>query len=213
MNFSYASPLRADFPSLVSCCLLVEGIDQRVNVSQTVADFSSRASARLTAGSESDLPEIQAWRRAFVQMGLKPTQYRCAAESLLRRLRKEGALPAIFPLIDLCNALSVAFAIPIAVFDRQKIAGDLQVRYAQGNEIYQTFSGSTESPLHGEVIFVDASGQAHARRWTHRQSGYSAISAHTTQALIVVEAMHSTAATDVAALIATLTEQILGCVP
>lgn len=120
-------------------------------------------------------------------MGLKPTQYYCAAESLLRRWRKSGSLPAIFPLIDLCNALSLAFAIPIAVFDRQKIHADLQVRYALGNEIYQAFSGTIESPTPGEVIFADTDGYAHARRWTHRQSGYPAVAEHTAQALIVVE--------------------------
>lgn len=67
---------------------------------------------------ESEFGQIQAWRRAFSQMGLKPTQYRCAAEALLRRLRKEHSLPRLHPLVDLCNAASAAYAIPVAVFDR-----------------------------------------------------------------------------------------------
>ncbi|MHA7844896.1 B3/B4 domain-containing protein [Serratia sp. D1N4] len=208
MNFTYASSIRSAFPTLVSCCLLIDSVDQQTDVSQAVADFNRRAAVRLRGGTESDLVEIQAWRRAFVNMGLKPTQYRCAAESLLRRWRKEGSLPAIFPLIDLCNALSLAFAIPIAVFDRQKISGDLQVRLAIGHEIYHTFSGTTESPAPGEVIFADAADHAHARRWTHRQSGESAVSVNTTQALIVMEAMHGTAAEDIAALSTALMQQI-----
>lgn len=208
MNFTYARSIRSAFPTLVSCCLLIDGVDQQTDVSQSVADFNRRTVARLSHGTESDLAEIQAWRRAFVNMGLKPTQYRCAAESLLRRWRKEGSLPAISPLIDLCNALSLTFAIPIAVFDRQKISGDLQVRPAVGHEIYHTFSGTTENPLPGEVIFTDATDRAHARRWTHRQSGYSAVSVNTTQAVIVMEAMHSTAAEDIAALSTALTQQI-----
>ena len=67
-------------------------------------------------------------------MGLKPTQYRCAAESLLRRFRKEGALPRLHPLVDLCNAVSLAFAIPVAVLDVAEIAWPLEVRYADGDE-------------------------------------------------------------------------------
>ncbi|AJW28886.1 tRNA synthetase subunit beta [Chania multitudinisentens RB-25] len=208
MNFTYASSIRSAFPALVSCCLFIDAVEQQIDVSQAVADLNQQTIDKLNGGTESDLAEIQAWRRAFVNMGLKPTQYRCAAESLLRRWRKEGSLPAIFPLIDLCNALSLAFAIPIAVFDRQKISGDLQVRPATGHEIYHTFSGTIEHPAPGEVIFADATGRAHARRWTHRQSGYSAVSANTTQALIVMEAMHSTAAQDIAALSAALMQQI-----
>jgi hypothetical protein len=92
-------------------------------------------------------------------------------------------------LIDLCNAISLAFAIPIAVFDVVKISHNLEVRYASGDETYLTFNGDTENPNAGEVIFVDAAAQAHARRWTNRQSGYSAVRDTTTAVLIVAEAM------------------------
>jgi DNA/RNA-binding domain of Phe-tRNA-synthetase-like protein len=52
-------------------------------------------------------------------MGLKPTQYRCASEALLRRFRKDGSLPWIHPLVEVCNPVSLAYAIPIAVADRR----------------------------------------------------------------------------------------------
>ena len=106
-------------------------------------------------GAEGQLPSIQAWRRAFSQLGLKPTQYRCAAESLLRRLRQDGGLPQINPLVDLLNAMSAAYAIPIAVFDTTAITGNLEVRLATGKERFLTLSGIEEMPDPGEVIFVD----------------------------------------------------------
>jgi DNA/RNA-binding domain of Phe-tRNA-synthetase-like protein len=134
-------------------------------------------------------------------MGLKPTQYRCASESLLRRLRKEGTLPRIHPLIDLCNGLSMAFAIPVAVLDVARIEGDLQVRHAGGEERYLSFGGEIEHPEPGEVSFVDAAGNAHARRWTHRQSGLSAVRDATSRVLIVAEAMHAGGADDVRRLV------------
>ena len=154
------------------------------------------------------MPEIQAWRRAFSRMGLRPTQYRCAAESLLRRFRKEGALPRLHPLVDLCNAVSLAFAIPVAVFDVSKITGDLEVRNAVGDEEYVTFSGDVEHPDAGEVIFADQAGWAHARRWTNRQSGRSAVQNSTTAALIVAEAMHATASSDVKELSGALADEL-----
>lgn len=79
-------------------------------------------------------------------MGRKPTQYRCACESLLWRLRKQGSLPRLHPLVDVCNAVSVAFAIPVAVFDASKITSHLQVRYAAGDEDYLTFFGDVQHP-------------------------------------------------------------------
>jgi len=196
MLFQHSGEIWRDFPELVPGLLFAEGITPDVSVSAPVASFTADAMSRLAQGPEGELAEVQAWRRAFARMGLKPTQYRCAAESLLRRLRTRGSLPQLHPLVDLCNAISVAFAIPVAVFDVSKIAGDLEVRYAAGNEEYLTFAGEVERPAAHEVIFADRAGRAHARRWTNRQSGLSAVQNSTSAALIVAEAMHGTASSD-----------------
>lgn len=206
MHFQHASDIWSDFPELVPGVLYAEGLSGDGAVDARVAEFSAIAESRLTGTSEGELPEIQAWRRAFSRMGLKPTQYRCASESLLRRFRKERSLPRIHPLIDLCNAVSLAFAIPVAVFDASRIAECLEVRYAVDDEEYATFSGETEHPDAHEVIFADGAGRAHARRWTNRQSGYSAVRDGTTAVLIVAEAMHGSASTDVPNLTAALAD-------
>ena len=208
MYVQHAPEIWRDYPELVPGALFAEGITPDVSVAARVAPFTAIAASRLAHAPESELPEIQAWRRVFARMGLKPTQYRCAAESLLRRFRKEGALPQIHPLIDLCNALSLAFAIPVAVFDVSKIAEYVEVRYAAGDESYVTFSGDIEHPDAHEVIFADNAGRAHARRWTNRQSGYSAVREPTAAVLIVVEALHESAAADVRNLIAALAGEI-----
>ena len=46
--------------------------------------------ARIGDTPLSELPSVQAWRRAFSAFGVKPTQYRSACEALLRRLTKKG---------------------------------------------------------------------------------------------------------------------------
>jgi DNA/RNA-binding domain of Phe-tRNA-synthetase-like protein len=173
-------------------------------VSGWIAHFCNIGSRRLGKDTEAALPEIQAWRKAFTRMGLKPTQYRCASEALLRRFRKEHALHTIHPFVDLCNAVSIAFAVPVAAFDLMKITGDLEVRPAKGDETYENFSGELEHPDPGEIIFVDSARRVHARRWTNRQSGYSAIRDDTVDVLVVAEAVHSTATADVSRLIAAL---------
>src|SRR5580700_8507884 len=104
MDFQHSAQLWQDFPALVPGVLYVEGIPA-AGGGQTspaagggqsnpaVDRYAAIAKSRLaTIAAESELPEIQAWRRAFAALGLKPTQYRCASESLLRRFRKEGSL-------------------------------------------------------------------------------------------------------------------------
>jgi DNA/RNA-binding domain of Phe-tRNA-synthetase-like protein len=208
MDFQHSGAVWHDFPELVPGVIYAGGITPDVPVGDRVATFTAIASSRLAGVTESELPEIRAWRRAFTRMGLKPTQYRCAAEALLRRLRKEGALPQLHPLVDVCNAASVAFAVPVAVFDVGKITGNLEVRYATGDEAYLTFSGETEHPAPREVIFADQAGQVHARRWTNRQSGLSAVQARTADVLIVAEAMHESASADVPELISAVAGEL-----
>jgi DNA/RNA-binding domain of Phe-tRNA-synthetase-like protein len=209
MDFRHSREIWRDFPELVPGVLFTGGIGADVPPADArVAAFTDVARARLAGGSEAELAEIQAWRRAFSRMGLKPTQYRCASESLLRRFRKEGSLPRLHPLVDLCNAISLAFAIPVAVFDVSRISGSLEVRYADGDEEYLAFSGETEHPAPGEVIFADEARRVHARRWTNRQSGWSAVRDSTAAALIVAEAMHDSAASDVPELLAAVAGEL-----
>lgn len=208
MHFQHSAAIWRDFPELVPGVLVAQGISADARVEASVARFYAIAEQRLAAGGEGELPEIQAWRRAFSRMELKPTQYRCASESLLRRFRKEGALPQLHPLVDLCNSISLAFAVPIAVFDLSRISQELEVRHASGDEVYLDFSGETESPQPREVVFADAAGRAHARRWTHRQSAYSAVRNETAAVLIVAEAMHGGAPEDVSRLLAVLAQEL-----
>jgi DNA/RNA-binding domain of Phe-tRNA-synthetase-like protein len=211
MRFQHSDLIWRDFPELVPCALAVEGISP--DATAPIEKYYAVAQSRLDGRTESELPEIQAWRRTFSRMGLKPTQYRCAAESLLRRFRKEGSLPGLHPLVDLCNAISLAYAIPVAVFDLAAIDGDLEVRYAVGDEDYLTFSGEHEHPDEREVIFADDAGRAHARRWTNRQSGRSAVSRSTESVLIVAEAQHPGADADVSSLAAAISDEIAAAWP
>ncbi|MDL2397424.1 B3/B4 domain-containing protein [Rhizobium mayense] len=210
MYFRHSNEMWNEFPDLVPGALFVEGVTADVVVADRVGKFHAIAEERLASSSEGELPEIQAWRRTFSKMGLKPTQCRCASEALLRRFRQEKSLPQLHPLVDLCNAVSIAFAIPVAVFDLAKISGDLEVRHATGKETYLTFAGETELPEPREVIFADSEDRAHARRWTNRQSGLSAVREDTRSVLIVAEAMHQTAGLDVPRLIATLAANLAG---
>ena len=208
MFFGHSAALWRQFPQLVPGVLVVGGIHPNVDV--RLAPWHARARERLARGPESELAEVSAWRRVYAQMGLKPTQYRSAAEALLRRFRREGDLPRLHPLVDLGNAVSLAFALPVAIFDLAGVDSHLEVRHAAGGEEHTGFSGETEHAEPGEVIFADAANHAHARRWTFRQSRRSTVTADTRDVLIVAEGLHPTAGADVPALIEALADGVDG---
>ncbi|MEV5936870.1 phenylalanine--tRNA ligase beta subunit-related protein [Streptomyces sp. NPDC052079] len=209
MRFRHADAIWSDHPRLAVGALHATGIGPAADVGPRLTEYTARALTRLADAPEGQFPEVLAWRRTFARMGLKPTRYRCASESLLRRLRKEGTLPRIHPVVDLCNAISVAYAVPVAVLDADRITGPLlEVRHAHGDEEYTAFGGGTEHPTPGEVTYADSAGRAHARRWTNRQSGHSAVGEHTGRIFVVAEAMHEGGADTVAAVVETIAAEL-----
>jgi DNA/RNA-binding domain of Phe-tRNA-synthetase-like protein len=210
MHFRHSDALWREFPQLRPAVLVADRIEPVSDLESRLEPWLRRARERLEKGPEGEMPEIAAWRRAYSQMGLKPTQYRSAAEALLRRFKREGEPPRIHPIIDLCNAMSLAFALPVAVFDLSRVDRFLEVRHARGTETYLAWSGEIESVPEGEVIFADASDHAHARRWTFRQSRKSTVGPETHGVLVVAEGLHATADADVRELLDALDQELTG---
>lgn len=200
MYFYHADALWTQFSEMNALAMVVRGASNMKTDLAQVSDTIADARRFLSNVQEGDLPSIRAWRRAYAAMGFKPTQYRCAAEALLRRLRKDGDLPQFHPLVDLLNAESARSAIPIAAFDIARVVDGIVVGPATGHEIYETFQGGTEYPEPGEIVFADAAGQAHSRRWVFRQSATSVVNVESEAVLIVAEALHENAEADLQAL-------------
>ena len=207
-RFRYDPTVVEQFPDVVGGVLLAGGLTVGETPQALAEAFAAEQRAvldRIGQTPLSELPSLNAWRRAFRAFGVDPTAYRSAAEALLRRLTKQGSLPSISTLVDIGNLVSIRYALPVAVFDRRSITGTLTVRPATGDESFTDLgSGTTEQPEPGEVIFIDEAGRVAARRWCWRQSAASASSAATSEVIVTVEGHHAEARADVEAALADL---------
>lgn len=199
--FAYADAVTERYPTIRAGVIHATGLANGPSPPELLDDYRAGQQAareRLNATAIAELPSIAAWRRVFSGFGAKPTQYRNAAEALLRRLAKHGDIPTLSTLVDVGNLVSIRYAMPVAVFDLANIAGSITVRFATGEEAF-TDLGSADrvSPDPGEVIFVDRNNVVSARRWCWRQSTHSATSQATVEALMIVEGHHDNAGHDV----------------
>ncbi len=206
--FRYDPDIIERFPAVVGGVIHATGVHNDPTSPRLAAAFHDEAAVVRTRIGEtplSELPTLVAWRKVFRAFGVDPTQYRSAAEALLRRLTKQGELPSIGTLVDLANLVSIRYALPVAVFDVRGISGGSIVRFARGDERWADLGSSqTEHPAPGEVIFVDEADVVSARRWCWRQSAASAARADTTEILVTVEGHHTTAEHDVTRALADL---------
>ena len=211
--FRYDPQIVERFPAIVGGVIRAGGVANGPTPPGLAEAFDREQAeviARIGATPLSELPSLAAWRRAFRAFGVDPTQYRSAAEGLIRRLTKQGDLPRIGTLVDLANLVSIRHALPVAVFDVEAVRGGIVVRFARGDERWSDLgSSTTERPEPGEVIFADESDEVVARRWCWRQSAGSAAREATTEILVTVEGHHEGAAADVTSALDDL-ERLLG---
>jgi DNA/RNA-binding domain of Phe-tRNA-synthetase-like protein len=207
-RFRYDPAIIERFPTIVGGVIHATGVHNGPTPPRLAAAFVEEGlavRARIGETPLSELPTLAAWRKVFRGFGVDPTQYRSAAEALLRRLTKQGELPSIWTLVDLANLVSIRHALPVAVFDQRGISGGTIVRFARGDERWADLGSSqTEHPEPGEVIFVDEAAVVSARRWCWRQSAASAAREDTTEILVTVEGHHGTADQDVTRALADL---------
>ncbi len=199
--FRYHPDILARYPKIIGGMIAVRGVNNGpapAGLAEAYRAEQQAVIARIGSTPLSEIPSLAAWRAAFRAFGVDPTQYRSAAESLLRRLTKQGDIPSINTLVDIGNLISIRYGVPVAVLDVAQIDGGLTVHFADGSEHFADL-GSSESvhPAVGEVVFTDESQTVHARRWCWRQSAQSAARETTTDALITIEAHHDGGRADV----------------
>ncbi len=201
--FRYDSSILTCYPMIVGGVIIAQGLTNGSTPKDLQAAFIDEQQAtlqRIGATPLSQIPSLAAWRAVFRSFGVDPTQYRSAAEALLRRLTKKGDIPGINLLVDIGNLVSIRYALPVAIFDTSTLHGAVTVHFADGSERYTTLGqDELEHPEPGEVVFSDDTKLVIARRWCWRQSDQSAAQQETTQALITVEAHHTQAKEDVEA--------------
>jgi DNA/RNA-binding domain of Phe-tRNA-synthetase-like protein len=196
-GFGYHPEIIDRFPSVRGAVIHASGLSN--GSSSNALQRAYEAEQRQVIEEIGDTPlsaiaSLEAWRRTFSAFGVKPTQYRSAAEALLRRLTKQGDIPSINPLVDLANLVSIRYRLPIAVCDQRPVTGLTTVRFATGEERFTDLgSGTTSHPDPGEVVFVDDALMASARRWCWRQSAESAAGPETVEAIFTIEALHDDA--------------------
>ncbi|NYU09106.1 hypothetical protein A8O28_09010 [Enterobacteriaceae bacterium CCUG 67584] len=114
---------------------------------------------------------LAAWDEVFKTFGAKPKRTPCSASALRKRVLKEGTLPPLDPVVDIYNAVSIRYAIPVGGENLAAYTGAPRLTLADGSEPFDTVKEGQpgmEYPEVGEVIWRDDVGVT-CRRWNWRQ--------------------------------------------
>ncbi len=183
-------------PGYVAVLIVARGLvpgDPSVASEEALCEAETVAAQALEGVEAHDLPTIAEWRSAFAAFGVKPREARSSAEALLRRVG--AGLPRIDRLTDIYNAVSVIHQTPIGGEDLTGYVGAPRLSVAHGDETFDTMANgepTAQIASAGEVIWRDAVGVT-CRRWNWRQCVRTRLTARTTDALFIIDALGSDA--------------------
>ncbi len=118
------------------------------------------ARSRLELSTLTSHPTLDALRGLFKQAGTHPSRYRPSSEALARRVLKGDEIPAISPLVDLNNCLSLELLAPCCVMDVETLAPPFRFRRGAEGESYESLRGPFR--LEGRPLLVDEAGPVDA---------------------------------------------------
>lgn len=125
-----------------------------------VAELRQAAEVRLRARASLEtlagLPVVTALRRLFKAAGCDPSRYRPSSEALARRVLKGEGLPAVHPLVDVNNALSIDLLVPCCVLAAGSIVPPVELRAGRAGEVLDAMRGPLD--LEGKPLLADAHG-------------------------------------------------------
>ncbi len=180
------------YPTARLGVLVVRGIDntprEDAAIAQDLADSHAAALVHVPNETWTDNDVVRRWRDAFQQFKTKKGA-RSSIEALLKRVSNGNTIGSINPLVDVYNAISLQFGVPVGGEDLATVQGDVRLTVADGGESFRPLGAETDEPaLPGEVIYKDDAG-AMCRCWNWREAERTMLTASTTDAIMVLEAV------------------------
>ena len=181
--------LRPDYRALLVVVTGVRGGPSDAGSDAALRRAEDSVRTRLEGAAPESLPEIAAWREAFLGFGVKPRAARSSVEALVRRV--DAGLPRIDRLTDLYNAVSVEHLVPVGGENLDRYSGAPRLVRAVGDEPFDTVADGehvvvTADP--GEVVWRDDLGVT-CRRWNWRQCVRTRLDPSTRSILFIVDAL------------------------
>jgi len=133
--------------------------------------------AKFAAAKVKEAPEILPFREAFTQLGINPNKFMSSIEAMATRVSKGKGFPTINPAVDLGNAISLKYLLPMGAHDLDGAQGDIAVRFSKIGDRFIPFGEEVEEILEAGELIYSVGERVKTRRWIWRQSEQGKVTA------------------------------------
>ncbi|MGN0287036.1 MAG: B3/4 domain-containing protein [Atopobiaceae bacterium] len=190
MDFIIDPEVHKVLPTLCVGIVEAHGIDNskaQPQVDAMLDEAIADAKSRLDGRKASDDPRVQPYRKAFHALGMSPSRYPSSNIALLRRIAKGKGMYRINPIVDLGNAISIGYGLPLgahAMLPDQT----LELRFSRSDDVFVVLGATEPDPTlqPGELVYA-VDNLVHTRRWTWRQSQNGSVTQQTHDVLFPID--------------------------
>ncbi|CRF34495.1 tRNA synthetase subunit beta [Brachyspira suanatina] len=132
---------------------------------------------------------IKCYRDAFQKLNINPNKFMCSIEALLTRISKKKGMPEINSIVDLVNAVSIKYKLPMGAHDLDSMNNeDFYIRYSVDDDTFLPFGETeTEKVDNNELVYA-VTHDIRTRRWIWRQSEYGKITENSSNIIFPIDA-------------------------
>lgn len=178
MNFMIEDKVFTIMPSVCFGVVIARGLDNSSRHSEITTRLNeaiNAAQAKFTGIKPKEHPDLQPYREAFRKMEINPNKFPCSVEALSARAAKSGTLPDINPAVNLVNAYSLKYTLPMGAHDLDQTESDIEVRFSRPGDLFTPFGETKQEILEaGELVYASGS-IIKTRKWIWRQSDFGKV--------------------------------------
>ena len=182
------------FPQAVIGIAVAEGMkpaasvpaDDAAEIERLLDRANVQAERFITSDVISENEPVRAWREAYRAFKTKKGA-RCSVENILKRVLKGNPVGSITPSVDIYNAISLKYALPVGGEDIDTFDGNIRLGITEGGDAFRALGEDADEPtLEGELCYRDNAG-AICRCWNWRDGERTALTDDSTNAFLIIE--------------------------
>ena len=190
MNFYVTEKVFEKLPDAVFGLVSVKGVDNSKGydfidrmLDESIASCEAYFDGKVVKQEKELLP----YRNAFRKLGINPNKFMSSIEALLTRIAKKKGMPHINAVVDLGNAISLKYYLPVGAHDLNTMDGEFCVRTATAEDTFLPFGVTEREPVDIDEVVYATGTKVRTRRWIWRQSEEGKIGADTSELLFILD--------------------------
>ena len=190
MDFYVTEKVFEKLPDAVFGLVSVKGVDNSKSydfidamLDESIASCRAYFEGKVVKQEKELLP----YRNAFRKLGINPNKFMSSIEALLTRIAKKKGMPHINAVVDLGNAISLKYYLPVGAHDLDTMDGEFCVRTATARDTFLPFGAAEREPVDLDEVVYATGTKVRTRRWIWRQSEEGKIGDGTNELLFILD--------------------------